>query len=82
MLGHKTSPEWNDSGYLICKRCNSHEYYDYRYADEFDIVPDLIWEKGGLLFRPYYFFKGIYYKIRFFIERLYNKYILKSDLPF
>lgn len=28
LIGHKTDKDYNDSGYLICKRCQSHEYYD------------------------------------------------------
>lgn len=28
LLGHKCSYNYNESGYHICHRCSSHEYYD------------------------------------------------------
>lgn len=28
ILGHKVDLVYTDSGYLVCKRCQMHEYYD------------------------------------------------------
>jgi len=48
IFGHKTSTDYNDSGYLICKRCGSHEFYDY---PMFNSVP--------LFYVPKYLFRLI-----------------------
>jgi len=81
LLGHKTDENYNDCGYLICKWCNSHEYYDYVANDSVKIA-DSLWYKGGLLFQPYYFIKGIFHRIKFAIYHFKLKHIEKSDLPF
>ncbi len=82
LLGHKTDKDYNDSGYLICKRCQSHEYYHYSGAESLGFKPDMTWYRGGLLLQPYYLLKRIYYKIKFAIDHIRLKYIDKSDLPF
>ncbi|NDV93485.1 hypothetical protein D0T84_00945 [Dysgonomonas sp. 521] len=82
LFGHKTGKDYNDSGYLICKRCQSHEYYHYSGAESLGFKPDMIWRRGGLLLQPYCFVKGICFKIRTLIDYFRLKYIEKSDLPF
>ncbi len=45
IIGHKHSPLDTDSGYLYCKRCNAHEYYDaseYHRATLID-TPKYVW---------------------------------------
>lgn len=35
ILGHKVDFGYSDNGYLVCKRCNMHEYYDGEYFNSF-----------------------------------------------
>jgi len=79
LLGHKTTKDYNDSGYLICRRCGSHEYYHYDGAESLGFKPDMTWYYGGLLLRPCYFVK---YRIKFAFRHFRLKYIDNSDLPF
>jgi len=71
-LGHKTSKEYTESGFLVCKRCCSHEYHN---SDE--------WQRVGILKRPWWyvlrFSHIVNQKRRDLINRIrYGK----SDLPF
>ena len=66
ITGHQTSDDFNDSGYLICKRCGAHEYYDY---PMFNSVP--------LLYVPRYLFR---LSIKLY-NNLKSKFI-KKDQPF
>jgi len=67
IAGHKTDVDFNDSGYLICKRCGAHEYYDY---PMFNSLP--------LIYIPRYLFRKL---IKLFMN-LKEKFNKKDDKPF
>lgn len=73
LIGHKLTEGYNDCGYRICHRCGFHEYYDY---------PEPIYCNGGILLRPYYFVRSIYFVLRRVASKLYYSHINKSKLPF
>lgn len=74
LVGHKTTPGYNDSGFLICHRCGSHEFYHHC---------DGIWLGGGLLLRPYYFFRWVFYqKVYYPMKHLIHDMFYKDNLPF
>lgn len=71
LLDHKTSTDYNDSGYPICKRCESHSYYEsFHYPN--------IWSRGGILKLPYRLLKGYYIKLKNNVKII----ITEDDLPF
>ncbi len=51
LLDHKISSNYTDSGYPICKRCNSHSYYDC-------FIEPTIWSRGGILKLPFRWIKS------------------------
>jgi len=67
ILGHKTSTEYTDSGYLICERCGSHEYYDF---PMFNSLP--------LIYIPRYVFRLIVKGLR----KIKMKSFKSDDRPF
>lgn len=45
IIGHKHSPQDTDSGYLYCKRCGAHEYYDASEYHRMTLIdtPKYVW---------------------------------------
>lgn len=67
LFGH-TRTDYNDSGFHVCERCNSHEYYDCPYH----------WTRSAVLLKPVWFVKRVFYKAWYFVAGLFDK----SHLPF
>lgn len=74
LIGHKTDKDYNDSGYLVCKRCGAHEYWD----NICGAATTNRWQEAGYLFYPILWIKWKLFDLKFWW--IYS--IKKQQLPF
>lgn len=75
LIGHKTDKDYNDSGYLVCKRCGSHQYYDNNSGAGITNR----WQESGYLFYPIFWIKWQLFDLKLWWSYKFNN---NKNLPF